>query len=213
MDIDGDGRLDLVTGSDNCCNTKREVFVFRRGPEGRFHRRKAIPTREADGRGWFPVRTMASVADWDGDGRPDVVITGSTGGGLSVGPSADRAEVELTGRIAGSEALRWSWTEPEVVDWDGDGRPDVVGGENEGREGNGVYLLRRVGNAKESRVAAPVRLVFAPDGATVTGLDVADWDGDGVTDLIVGLTWPGSVVDGRPTYRSQVWVYRRIPHE
>jgi hypothetical protein len=222
VDFDGNGRLDLISGSDDCCNGNHEFFVWRRGADGRFGTREAISTRYAHGK--YPLLMSPGikvyVTDWNRDGHPDLIMRGHGVAGLLIapGPLADRSEIELAARIEGSDSLgrakSYTQTKPNVADWDGDGLPDVlVGTSMEGPQGKGIYVLRGVQDAEEFHFAAPELLIAAPDGASVTGLDVADWDGDGVLDLIVGLTWRERIGQTGGAYksRSQVWVYRRIP--
>jgi hypothetical protein len=79
-----------------------------------------------------------------------------------------------------------------AVDWDGDGLVDLIVGNISGK----VYLLRNEGTKKVPRFAAPVAL--EADGKPISvgqkaGPCVADWDRDGLPDLIVGSEW-GEVV-------------------
>ena len=86
---------------------------------------------------------------------------------------------------------------PVIVDWDQDGRWDIVCGCNKGS----VYWYRNVGTPSAPRFAAPVTLLSEHQG---TGFDefrdidqeavpgirsqiaAVDYDGDGRTDLLLG---------------------------
>jgi hypothetical protein len=213
VDYDGDGDLDLVTGSDDCCDFDCEFFLFRRGGDGRFQTRESIRMQSGSG---FDVtmRTRVCVADWDRDGHLDVLMQKNETRGLHLapGPLAKRAEIGFSSLIAGSEPLRVLSTRPHVIDWDGDDVPDLLVGMTE-PEGGAVYLLRGVDHPQGPSLAPPERLIAAPDEAHVTGLDVADWDGDGTSDLVVGLSWSERVAEERGKWRSQLWVYRRQARE
>jgi hypothetical protein len=45
--VDGDGRLDLVTGSDDCCDREPGFHWFRRGADGRFTAKGEVLVRVA----------------------------------------------------------------------------------------------------------------------------------------------------------------------
>lgn len=202
MDYDGDGDVDLITGSDDCCDTDYEFFLFRRGDDGRIGSRESIRMRY-NRRFSVTMRTRVCVSDWNRDGKLDLIFQHNEVPGLLVGfgPWADREAIALSHRIEGSEPVRVISTRPNVVDWDNDGLPDVLVGMKEHKGPWGVYLLCGVDDETGAQLTTPKRLIAPPKRATITGLDVADWDGDGVFDLILGVT---------RSKRSQVWVYRRV---
>ena len=84
---------------------------------------------------------------------------------------------------------------PVVADWDGDGRPDLIVGAEDGS----VVWYRNAGTAKEPKLEAARRLV-GPSPVGWGGDDkrgprdwglrvkpcVFDWDGDGRPDLLLG---------------------------
>jgi hypothetical protein len=72
-DIDGDGQLDLLTGSDNCCDLEPGFYWFRRGSDGKFTGQPKVRVKVPTGEGVTP-RLRATVADWDGDGWLDVAV-------------------------------------------------------------------------------------------------------------------------------------------
>lgn len=84
-------------------------------------------------------------------------------------------------------------TAPAVFDWESDGRPDLLVGNIEGN----VFLLRNLGTKPEPSFAAPEKV--QADRQTIAvggdaGPTVADWNGDGLADLLVGsadgaVTW------------------------
>lgn len=140
------------------------------------------------------------MADLDGNGTLDL-LSGSYPGELYWFPrntdgtfgarktllGADRKPIKLglgTPRLA---------TAPAVFDWGSDGRPDLLVGNIEGN----VFLLRNLGTKPEPSFAAPEKV--QADRQTIAvggdaGPTVADWDGDGLGDLLVGsadgaVTW------------------------
>lgn len=132
------------------------------------------------------------LVDLDGDGKTDI-LSGSWLG-----------QVYLFRRegngFAGAETLKHADGRPVnpaigscvfAYDWDGDGKIDLIVGTHAGS----VFFLRNIGTRESPVFAEPKPLtadgkeIKVPQSAPV----VADWDGDGKPDLIVG-GWDGSVV-------------------
>ena len=126
-DVDGDGQLDLLTGTDNCCDKEPGFFWFRRGGDGHFVAQPKVRVRVADDSPQFMTRLRVALADWDGDGRLDIVAAQSetrpalyhSRGAWSVGEP-----VGATRAVEGSPDC--VGTQPCFIDWDLDGRLDLV---------------------------------------------------------------------------------------
>jgi len=212
-DVDGDGRLDLLTGSDNCCDREPGFFWFRREADGHFTRQPKVRVT-VGGNGTIMSQFRATLADWDGDGRLDVVAAVSgTGSGLYRSERAwsPAAEVAATRPVEGSpEDLNH---QPCVVDWDRDGRLDLVMftyNRTSEKCLSEVVWHRNVARAGMPRLAGPQRLLVLPELETATGLSTDDWDGDGWPDLVVGFIRSAHEKSG--TYRyvaAGVRVYLR----
>jgi hypothetical protein len=132
--------------------------------------------------------------DLDGDGRTDI-ISGSWPGEiyffrrLSDGKFA--AGVPLKGRD-GKPINVGSASAAFAVDWNGNGAMDLIVGTVLGE----VWLVPNEGKGKELAFGTPRRLEAAGKPIKVNSdasPTVADWDGDGLLDLIVGAD-DGSVV-------------------
>jgi hypothetical protein len=214
VDYDGDGALDLVVGADDWTDYGWDDAY---DPDGRWVRgplrglvylvRNAgstdIPKYEppkkilAAGR---PVEVFGwpspNLDDFDADGDLDLLcgefLDGftyfeNTGTRTAPAYAAGRRLVAPDGRPL---AMDLEMITPTAIDWDGDGDPDLIVGDEDGR----VALVEHAGALRADRTPQflPPRYFRqeADDvkfGALATPFG-CDWDGDGDTDLIAGNT-------------------------
>ncbi len=203
MDLDGDGKADVISGSWSGTITlfKRDGDKFAGGEK----------LKHADGKPVNPANGSHAFAfDWNGDGKIDLII-GTAGGEVLFAPNIGTRTKPVFGEAkplsAGGKpiAIDHGDAAPVVADWDGDGLPDlVVGG------GNGsVVWFHNVGGRKEPKLAAAKLLVppspspWRDDKSKRPGEwgvrarpAVIDWDGDGKLDLLVGDLCGG--FEGKP---------------
>jgi hypothetical protein len=140
------------------------------------------------------VSTM--VIDWDADGDLDLLL-GAKEGRLYLQRNEGQPGAPAFSGVnelleAGGEPFNvpGGLTAARVVDWDRDGRDDLVCGSFAG----GAYWYRNTGVEDAPRFAKPVKLLGAPsasdDGAAGPTsdwyVDVVDYDEDGRLDLVVG---------------------------
>ncbi|MDX2645639.1 FG-GAP-like repeat-containing protein [Streptomyces sp. PA03-1a] len=210
-DVNGDGRLDIVTGNRGDESGGLSVAL---GPFAPGRAPAALTTVTDDGIPHFVGRIRLAVGDIDGDGRTDAAVAynGLDGGGTAYLRGTEAGLVRAPswyGETTG-EALA-------VGDFDGDGRADVaVGGAGFGihdteepwvpehplptRAGGIVRVL--YGSAQGPAATRPP-VDFAQDTVGVPGSDeagdrfgaalaAADLTGDGRADLAVGV--PGEDV-------------------
>ena len=186
-DFDGDGEYDLVYGTH-----AGNLWVHRNlgGKPARFDEKGELlktdngkpiqvgplPGKKMDFDVLQGARTTFSIADFDGDGLLDLVV-GDTYGkvryyrntGTKQSPKF-AAPVEI-----GAMPIRMT---PYAADWDGDGKPDVIGSCADGK----VWWWRNLGGGrfdKEKTIRMP-EVCYSPMVAVV------DWNQDGDQDLLVG---------------------------
>src|SRR2546421_7576963 len=109
-DLDGDGRLDVITTSGW---TSPGVYLFAYRHDGTL--RPGFPVNFAGSVHTFPV-----VGDVDGDGVPEIIVTGFGGRVLIF---------SNTGVLKRTVQLQGTWfysTAPALADLDGDGIPEII---------------------------------------------------------------------------------------
>jgi hypothetical protein len=225
-DWDGDGDWDLI-----CGNTAGYIaFIENLSGKGVSQPKWAEPRRlEAGGQ---TLRLMAgangsiqgpaeakwgyttqSVADWDGDGLPDIVANSILGkvhwyrniGTRTVPKLAEAQPLEIEW-VGPQPCLAWGWLRPEgkalltqwrttpvTVDWNKDGLVDLMMLDQEGYL---AFFARAIRGGKRV-LLSPTRVFcnekgepiqFNTKSAGKSGrrkLCVTDWDGDGRLDILV----------------------------
>ena len=219
-----DGRLLTFDGKRHFGYQRRWIFPFR-GADGLWHIRFAGPTgseavqrSKRDLLAFGPLRmlpfrnpamvldtfTVPDAADWDGDGKIDIVV-GCEDGWLwffknldpKAGASLWAAPVQLEAdgkpvRLDENQCLqgpcewRWGYSNPTVADWDLDGDLDIVCG----CTAETYFWFENVGTRVAPKLTARGHLRCGEgDGKPVscawrTRPGVGDVDGDSLPDLI-----------------------------
>ena len=150
------------------------------------------------------VYSKIHVADWNDDGLPDLlvghndtIILYRNAGTRSAPRFSEPARVQIPqGRFP-------SRPSPYVVDWDGDGKKDLLVGSEESK----VFFYRNVGTNQEPRLARGTTLALKGPSKRDAGyrwrLDVTDWNNDGKKDLLVGNFYSA----GEKDYGGNVWLF------
>jgi hypothetical protein len=226
VDWDGDGDTDIVSG-----NTAGFIEFFENlsGPKVAAPRWAAPRRLEVDGK---PFRVTAgpngsiqgpaeakwgyttfSVADWDGDKLPDIVLNSILGEVVWLKNVGTRTAPKLTApqpiQVEWEKpqpALAWGWrkpngnalltqwrTTPVVHDFNRDGLADLAVLDHEGylayferRKKDGKLVLLPPRGAFVDEAGQPLRLnAKAAGGSGRRKLCVTDWDGDGAFDFLL----------------------------
>lgn len=182
-DFDGDGLSDLLVGQ----LEHGRLRIYRNVGSGKQPQFNSFQWFEAGNRiAGVPtgcaVGFTPQLTDWDGDGRTDI-LTGSFQGGLLF---VFRRQED--GSFAESEVLQNANNQVRIVDsqynstaflhdWDNDGDKDLIAGRR-------LCWVRNDGTNQNPKYGEAQPLV--PKEKNASGIPcIADWDGDGLDDLIV----------------------------
>lgn len=173
-DLDGDGKPDIIVSS----FVSNNLSVFRNTGGGgvlSFALNIDYPA--------FLSPQQISVADLDGDGKPELIA----GGNQTISISKNNS---TPGNISFSTAVS-TGSVPDVftaiADLDGDGKPDIAAA---AQFSNAAYVLKNestVGNILLDNGQ------FYSVGNNPTNIAIADFDGDGKPDLVLSNITDGSV--------------------
>jgi hypothetical protein len=212
VDIDGDGHLDILSGSYSRMETDMAGLfqVLYGNSDGTF--RKAEVLKGTDGEPLIiPVKdpitericTRPFAVDWDGDGHLDLVVGNFSGTfywfkGEGKGRFRPKPEIIKSGDMP--LKIEGHHSDPFVIDWDGDGALDLLSGTSNGGvqwarnraakgkppEFGAFEWLIKPGRSKEDGQLVSEEELRGPTAATRVW--VADVNGDGKLDVLVGDT-------------------------
>jgi hypothetical protein len=207
VDWNNDGKKDLLSG-----DTKGQVWLFLNtgtqtepvlasgvrlevdgkpivGNPPRYRGRDGMLQIEKDPEKLMGIYSKIHFADWNDDGLRDLLV-GQSGPNncdllfyMNIGTQSEP-------KLAKPERLElpgpaMSRPSPYVIDWDGDGKLDILFG----TERPPLYFFRNTGTKKNPKLEKGQPLSLAGDGFSKgyrCRIDVTDWNGDGKLDVLVG---------------------------
>lgn len=209
-DFDGDGDLDLL------CGEFLDGFTYFENVGTRTQPRYAAGRRLRDTQGkplTMDLQMIVPIAfDWDQDGDQDLIV-GDEDGRVAFLENTGKRHSDRTPVFARpvyfqqeADTLKCgALATPFGVDWDGDGDQDVLSGNTAGY----IEFFENLSGPRvaEPKWAAPRRLTVngqpfrvlaGPNGSIqgpaeakwgYTTLNVGDWDGDGLPDIVFNSIW------------------------
>ncbi len=196
-DIDGDGKLDVVTGSQGY-DASGQLFV-----DTGLANTSQFPD-DGDWKSPWPA-----VADFDGDGKPEIVVMHNLARELSVWRydaaqaskfTLVRAPIDINGSIPSSACPSGSWGNshgggpPTVADFNGDKTPDVA---LAGGVGYVVFDGKKLVDPAVAGVDTILWLKQTTDCSSAsTGSTVFDFNGDGTAEVVYSDELKLRIYDG-----------------
>jgi hypothetical protein len=162
-DFNGDGKLDLITAGSSSDGTTPQIAISLGNGNGTFQAPTIVTFQ-----GFGFVNSVA-VADFDGDGKLDLFASGIIfGGGSGIFPGNGDGTFQTIsngdGTVSASQNVVFSLSGDSVAtDLDGDGKPDIIGGN--------VVLLNRNGSVVPPAAATTTSVTSSLNPST-TGASV-----------------------------------------
>jgi VCBS repeat protein len=174
VDLDADGDLDVVISND----TPDPKLVYLNDGKGRF------TVGSSYGKPQWETRN-ATVADFNGDGLPDIVAANRGGQGTTNYLCLNRGKGRFDDNCLA--VAPYSATTVTAADFNRDGRMDLAVPHRDGGQSY-VYLSDPGPTFPDAR-----RVPFGPPNASIRVSEAADFNNDGLTDIVatderVGVT-------------------------
>lgn len=205
-DWNRDGKQDLVLG---LSDGRMEVYPNKStGPDPDFGTPFYVQVGEPGSKVELSVGARATfqIVDWNNDGMEDLLVGGLDGkvrlflNHASSG-NFDLRQTSLLQEATGDLTVPTGRASVAVADLDGDGRKDLISGNTEGQ----IWFYRNVGTDPNPQFHSGQAVQAGGAEINLEGIprsrpSLADYDGDGLVDLLVGSR------DGRIRwYRAESW--------
>lgn len=181
-DLTADGKPEIVTTNEAANDNTLSIFV--NNADGTFQRGvyyDSVSSGDANSTGSNPAPWAVSIADVNGDGKADLVVTNYNSSDITIllGKGDGTVSVPTTGYATGGGAQ----TRAVVADFNGDGYPDIVVTDEE----FSFAFLQAQG---DGTFGAALNY-YEPIGDQALGYNnygmaSADLNGDGVLDFVIG---------------------------
>ena len=192
MDLDGDGRLDIFSGS-----YPGHLYLFRGTEDGGFA--ASMRVKDADGEEINVGRAAAVYAgDWDTDGDVDLLVGDIKGHVWWIENASGSSELKLGEGVklkVGEDEIKVPGGDagPVLADWDGNGTVDLLVGCGDGSvrlysngSGGGAPTLTAHEDLVPKSRGMSIKAGQSRRCGTRAKVCVTDWNGDGQLDLLVG---------------------------
>ncbi len=132
-------------------------------------------------------RAAPVVVDWNNDGKKDLIVGSDTGYlYIYLNSGENNSPIFSTSSLiqVNNNPVNLYRSSPDVCDLDKDGKKDLIIGEYNGM----TYFLKNTGTDSAPQFSTMVEL--QADGSDIrennSKVDIADWNGDGHDDLVIG---------------------------
>ena len=197
MDFNSDGRKDLLVGES--LNGFTYVFLNEGTDEDPvLGIGEALWARRSG-------RSAPFAVDWDLDGRKDLLVGQKDGKILLLindNTDEDPYFPVVLYVLAGVEELDvGERSNPEMFDWDNDGKSDILTGEYDGE----IFFYTNIGTNSDPDFGPSEKIAaggMTIDVGSASRIDIVDWNSDGLLDILSGS------YDGMVRYYEQEFLFR-----
>lgn len=175
FDWNEDGKKDIIAGSDS-----GRIYAYLNAGTNKepvFDKATEIPGAE------IMRFSKPSVVDWNNDGKKDILV-GARSGEVSVFINRGDNKQPIFGdeiKLNDGELDVGSFSSPAMVDWNSDGKKDLVVGSRSGK----IFLFLNIGTDGAPSFSSKGADIYINVGSYATPF-VADWNNDGKFDVICG---------------------------
>lgn len=181
-DFNGDGNADIAV-IDNYSNQDSIAVLLGNG-DGTFTVKTQVATT--------PDPTSLQVADFNGDGIPDLAVVnyGPGTGGSTMSILLSNGDGTFTAKSTLTSVSSYDWRSCETGDFNGDGIPDIA-------VGNGISSNAQTASIFLGKGDGTFTLKSTPNVAQFPGeISVGDFNGDGILDLAIVSGQSASIYSG-----------------